>query len=80
METCRKVFVEVTGRFTEDGKITPLSLKWEDGRVYDIDRVTDVRNRASMRAGGKGMRYECQIRNRSSFLYYEDGKWFVEAL
>ena len=52
----RKVFVEVTVRFDTEGKITPLSLLWEDGTVYEIDRVLDVRRAASLKAGGMGMR------------------------
>ena len=37
----RKVYVEVTARFDVDGKITPLSLTWEDGTVFEIDKVLD---------------------------------------
>lgn len=43
----RKVYVEVTARFDTDGNITPLSVKWEDGTVYEIDKVIDKR-RAQM--------------------------------
>lgn len=35
----RKVYVEVTARFDVDGKVTPLSLIWEDGTVFEIDKV-----------------------------------------
>ena len=31
----RKVYVEVTARFDVDGNITPLSVTWEDGTVYE---------------------------------------------
>lgn len=72
----RKVFVEV---FDTDGKITPLSLLWEDGTVYEIDRVLEVRRAASLKAGGMGMRYTVRIKGRQSYLFYEEPRWFVEA-
>ena len=37
----RKVYIEVTARFDVDGNITPLSVTWEDGTVYTIDKVVD---------------------------------------
>jgi hypothetical protein len=74
-----KTFVEVISKFTEEGDIIPLSLKWGDGEVYEIDKVHSIRNRASLRAGGVGLRYECRIRNKDTFIYLEDNRWFVEA-
>lgn len=75
----RKVFVEVTAKFDTDGNITPLALLWEDGTVYEIDRITDVRRAASLKAGGTGIRYTVKIRGRQSYLFYEGPRWFVEA-
>lgn len=75
----RKVFVEVTAKFDTEGIITPLSLLWEDGTVYEIDRVLDVRRAASLKAGGIGIRYTVKIDSKQSYLYYEEPKWFVEA-
>ena len=60
----RKVYVEVIARFDTDGNITPLSVKWEDGTVYEIDKVIDKRRAASLKAGGIGMRYTCRILNQ----------------
>lgn len=75
----RKVYVEVTARFDVDGKVTPLSLTWEDGTVFEIDKVLDCRRAASLKAGGVGIRYIIRIGKRQSYLYYEDPRWFVEA-
>lgn len=75
----RKVFVEVTAKFDTDGNITPLALLWEDGTVYEIDRITDVRRAASLKAGGTGIRYTVKIRGKQSYLFYEGPRWFVEA-
>ena len=75
----RKVYVEVTAKFDTDGNITPLSVTWEDGTVYEIDRILDKRRAASLKAGGIGMRYTCLISGRQSYLYYEEPRWFVEG-
>lgn len=75
----RKVFVEVTTKFDAEGNIMPLSLTWEDGTVYEIDRVLDVRRAASLKAGGIGIRYTVRINGLEKFLFYEQPRWFVEA-
>ncbi len=78
MDGC-KVYVDVQARFTKDGKLIPLSFEWTDGHVYEIQRICDVRRAASLRAGGTGIRYTCQVNGRESHLYYEDNnQWFVE--
>lgn len=75
----RKVYVAVTARFDREGNMTPLAIEWEDGHVYEIDRVLDSRRAASTKAGGVGMRYLCRIQNRETHLFYENPKWFVEG-
>lgn len=74
----RKVFVEVTAKFDVEGNITPLSLIWEDGTCFNIDRVLDKRRAASFKAGGIGIRYTVMIQGKQSYLYYEEPCWFVE--
>lgn len=75
----RKVFVEVSVIFDLDGKMIPKALRWEDGRVYQIDKVLDSRRAASLKAGGQGIRYLCRIHGKEKYLYYDEPKWFVEA-
>ena len=75
----RKVYVEVTAKFDTEGNITPLSVTWEDGMVYEIDRILARRRAASLKAGGIGMRYTCRILGQRSYLYYEEPRWFVEG-
>lgn len=74
-----KVFVEVVAKFTKDGRKIPLTITWEDGRRFDIDKVTDTRRAASLKAGGQGMRYSCCINGRETYLWLEEDKWFVEG-
>ena len=64
-----KVYVKVTAVFSEDGRLTPLSLIWEDGREYPIDRILDVRPSPALKAGGQGDRYTIRTCGRESFLF-----------
>lgn len=74
-----KAYVGVTADFTEYGMLAPRSIRWEDGRVYEIDRVRSMQRMASRKAGGAGLRYECRIQGSFVDLYYEgNGLWFVE--
>lgn len=75
----RKVYVAVTARFALDGTVAPLSIQWEDGREFLVDRVLDSRRAANQKAGGIGMRYLCRIQNKEAYLYYEDPRWFVQG-
>lgn len=78
IERRQKRYVEVVTRTGVDGRVMPLSILWEDGRSFEIDRVTDVRRAASLKVGGTGIRYICEIQGRRTFLYFEDPLWFVE--
>ena len=74
-----KVYVDVTAEFSKDGNLVPKCCRWEDGQVYEIERVKDVRRAASLKAGGVGMRYTCVIDGQEKHLFYEDNNmWFME--
>ena len=73
-----KVYVDVVAEFTKDGRIVPKSFTWSDGHVYEVQKVTDIRRVASLKAGGVGMRYTCIVDGRESHLFYEENKWFLE--
>lgn len=75
----RKVLVEVDAHFDTDGTIFPMSIVWEDGRKFEIDRITDIRRAASLKAGGVGIRYTCRIRGKQTYLYHEENHWFMEG-
>ncbi len=74
-----KVYVEVTAAFTADGGIVPLSVRWQDGTVFAVDRVLDVRPAAALKAGGCGIRYTCRICGQQTYLFLDEDRWFVEA-
>ncbi len=74
----KKVYVGVKARFEPDGRLLPLSVKWENGREYEIDRVLNVCRAASLKAGGAGVRYTVRIGVNETYLFLEEDKWFVE--
>lgn len=74
-----KQFVSVEAKFDTDGNLLPLCICWEDGRKFEIDRITDIRYAASLKAGGTGLRYTCRIRNQMRYLFLDDNRWFIEV-
>ncbi|MCQ2557872.1 MAG: hypothetical protein MJ135_02020 [Oscillospiraceae bacterium] len=82
-----KVYVDVELIFSSDGHMLPRSITWENGCVYQIDKVTEIRQAPALRAGGIGDRYTIWVNGRSSYLFFERilgqtgsviGRWFVE--
>jgi hypothetical protein len=82
MENEDKVYVSVIEVRHKDGRLKPLALVWENGIRYKIDKVLDVRQAASLKAGGAGMRYKIRVRDRETYLFLEENKsgakWFME--
>ena len=81
----KRVYVEMFIKVSTDGTVTPAILKWQDGTIYEIDRVLDVR-RAASAAGSMGIRYTVRIMGQERRLFYEDTysstgqpRWFVES-
>ena len=74
-----KINLKVNAEFDLDGTIRPTSIVWEDGRVFAVDRILDVRRAASLKAGGVGMRYICRIYGKTVKLFNEENHWFMEA-
>ena len=75
----RKVYVSVVAEIDEEGKKRPLSVKWENGRVYEIDKVLEVRRAFAVKVGGTAVRYTIVIGGKITFLFEDDGKWFAES-
>ncbi|HPB17913.1 MAG TPA: hypothetical protein PK870_09700, partial [Clostridia bacterium] len=62
----------------KDGQMIPVNIEWENGRVYTVDRILDIRKAASLKAGGCGVRYLCKIMGMQTYIFFEEDKWFVE--
>ena len=78
-EAYRKVFVEVVVRHLTDGSKIPLSITFEDGKRYPIDRLHGSRRAASTKVGGTGIRYTISIFGRQTHLFEDEDRWWVEA-
>ncbi len=73
-----KINLEVIAKFDVNGNIRPVSIVWEDGRVFPVDRILDIRKAASLKAGGLGMRYICRICGKTVTLFNDENHWFME--
>jgi hypothetical protein len=75
----RKVYIRVVAEFDEQGRLSPRSLTWEDGRPYSIDRVLDISPAVSFKVGGCGIRYICRIQGRLVYLFQDGNRWYLEG-
>ena len=75
----RKVYVEVTIKVSPEGEVRPLTITFEDGIKYEIDRLKQRCRAHATKVGGTGIRYTIVINNHETYLFEDDGKWFVEA-
>lgn len=82
-----KVYVDVNASFDRDGLMLPRTITWEDGAVYEIDRVVNIRQAPAEKAGGQGDRYTVEINGKQTYIFFERdpeiagpvvGRWFVE--
>lgn len=82
-----RIYVSVDVNFDIYGQMLPQNIKWEDGSVFSIDKVTDIRQAHAAKAGGNGDRYTVMINGREKYLFFERspasngnllGSWFVE--
>jgi hypothetical protein len=72
-----KKFIKVIAEHFTDGTVKPLSIDW-DGRNLSVDKISDIRQSASLKGGGQGTRYTCKICNRDVYLFCDDKLWFIE--
>lgn len=75
----RKEYVTVNAEHKPDGSCCPKAIETADGSRYEIDRITQIRQAASI-VGGRGTRYTVRIGRVETYLFDEkNGRWFVEA-
>lgn len=72
----RKVPVGVLAQFDAEGRLLPVSITWENGRVYRIDRILGMRV-SRMNRGNH--RYDVVIRAQQTCLYRTGDMWYMEA-
>lgn len=71
--------VTIIAKMQEDGNIIPLILLWENGKKYTIDKVLDIRKKASTKGGGLGLRYTCRFGEEERYIWLDGYIWFVEV-
>jgi hypothetical protein len=79
LPTKEKHYVEVVSSTSREGQVTPLRIIWEDGRCFDIVDVLACEKSYAHSARRLVTRYSVRVRDRTTFLFYENPRWFVEA-
>lgn len=74
-----KVHVGMIAEYKIDGRVFPRTILLEDGRKVPIDRVRDVRQAASLKCGGSGLRYICDAMGREIVMFLDFNQWWVEG-
>lgn len=75
----KKVFVEVTLKVSPEGAVRPMSLIFENRKEYMIDRLLHRTPAAATKVGGTGIRYTVRICGQETYLFEDEGRWYVEA-
>lgn len=84
-----RTYVKVNSVFDAIGYLTPKSIIWSDGRVFDIDQVTDHRPASMITNGHLGDCFTVVIKGEQKHLFFERcneqasgrfGRWYVETL
>ena len=87
MKHMERIYVKVSADFDCSGGLHPRSIIWRDGRVFNIDDVTDFY--PGYTANYCGDRYTIVIHGETRYLFFERndemvaarvGRWFVERV
>ncbi len=73
----KRVYVQVDSERLESGEIVPLRISWQDGRIWNIDRVTH--SCASLDGEYEGIRYTVIIGSAEKYIYRAGHAWYVMA-
>lgn len=73
-----KEYVAVSVDIDPEGCVRPRTVTLEDEGTFEIDQILRVVPAASTKVGGCGIRYTIRIDDKRSFLFDEDGRWFIE--
>lgn len=71
-------YIDVYALMTQDGYPKPVEIIWETGKKFTIDKILDIRKKASTKGGGAGIRYLVKIKNKERYLFLNADKWFIE--
>ena len=87
MKHMERIYVKVSADFDCSGCLHPRSIIWKDGRVFEIDDITDFY--PGYTSDRSGDRYTIVIHGETRYLFFEReneyigsklGRWFVERV
>ena len=73
----KRVYVKVTSEFDATGYMQPKSITWQDGRIWNIDRV--IHSCRSLDGEFEGIRYTVIIGSAEKYIYRAGHAWYVMA-
>ena len=84
MPTTHKDYVTVVARHELGGRIRPVAYQLPGGSPVKIDCISDERQAASLKSGGQGTRYTCNVTvdevQSDVYLFHDEELWFMEAI
>ena len=78
VEKYKKTYVSVIAVHIPGKDPEPLRFKLPDGRSYRIDQAGKPAQAAALKVGGQGLRYEVRIMEKTTYLFFDNGVWFIE--
>ena len=72
-----RVGVTVFCQIDADGILILLSIKWKDGRIWEIQRVLHTCRSPDL--SFTGIRYTVLIGGAEKYLYLDDTRWYVNT-
>ena len=73
----KKIYVQVDSERQESGEVIPLTVSWQDGRIWNIDRV--LHSCISNDGEYEGIRYTVIIGSAEKYIYRAGHAWYVMA-
>ena len=73
----KKICGQVDVERQERGEVIPLTVSWQDGRIWNIDRV--LHSCISHDGEYEGIRYTVIIGSAEKYIYRAGHAWYVMA-
>ena len=71
--------VNVIAEFTAEGKLIPMAVRWNDVKIYKIEKITYSNKCIGVMTSKAAQRYKVTIAGEERYLFYEaNGQWFIE--
>ena len=71
--------VNVIAEFTTEGKMIPIAVRWKNGRLYEIQKITYSTKCIGVMTSKAAYRYKVTIAGEERYLFYEaNGQWYIE--